>query len=149
MAEYLISLLTQVQLYEHPHHHRQKSQVVLPVIKKFRYSCELYIRINRMFSSPKHNQDIVLSIYKDKRSVFRLKDIALLVGETNFQSLNKKLNYYVTTGKLLNPRKGVSGKLKTGNGSESLQVYFEKVVIDVLIFSGGFSSTLFYYHPAL
>ena len=33
-----------------------------------------------------------------------------LVGETNFQSLNKKLNYYVRTGKLQNPRKGIYTK---------------------------------------
>jgi len=63
-----------------------------------------------MYSSQRLNQDIVLSVYKEKRSVFRLKDIALLVGETNFQSLNKKLNYYVLTGKLLNPRKGIYAK---------------------------------------
>ena len=63
-----------------------------------------------MYSSQSLNQDIVLSVYKEKRSVFRLKDIALLVGETNFQSLNKKLNYYVLTGKLLNPRKGIYAK---------------------------------------
>jgi hypothetical protein len=63
-----------------------------------------------MYRSQNIQQDIILSIYRDKRSVYRLKDIALLVGETNFQSLNKKLNYYVFTGKLLNPRKGVYAK---------------------------------------
>lgn len=51
-----------------------------------------------------------MSIYKDKRSVFRLNDIAMLVGETDFQSINKKLNYYVRTGKLANPRKGIYAK---------------------------------------
>lgn len=63
-----------------------------------------------MFSSQISNQDILISVYKDKRSVFRLNDIALLVGETNFQSLNKKLNYYVRRGKLDNPRKGIYTK---------------------------------------
>ena len=63
-----------------------------------------------MFSSQISDQDILLSVYKEKRSVFRLKDIALLVGETNFQSINKKLNYYVKTGKLANPRKGIYAK---------------------------------------
>lgn len=63
-----------------------------------------------MYSSRNNNRDIVLSIYQDKRSVYRLKDIALLVGETDFQSLNKKLNYYVLSGKLLNPRKGIYTK---------------------------------------
>ena len=63
-----------------------------------------------MFSSQISNQDILISVYKDERSVFRLNDIALLVGETNFQSLNKKLNYYVRRGKLDNPRKGIYTK---------------------------------------
>ncbi len=63
-----------------------------------------------MYSSRKVNQDIVFTVYKDIRTVFRLNDIALLVGETSFQSLNKKLNYYVRTGKLMNPRKGIYTK---------------------------------------
>lgn len=63
-----------------------------------------------MYSSRNSNQNIVLSIYKDNRTVFRLNDISLLAGETNFQSLNKKLNYYVRTGKLLNPRRGIYAK---------------------------------------
>ena len=63
-----------------------------------------------MFSSPKTKIDIVLAIYKESRTVFRLKDIAILVGEKSFQSLNKKLNYYVQTGKLENPRKGIYAK---------------------------------------
>jgi hypothetical protein len=63
-----------------------------------------------MFSSQKIDRDVVLSIYKDNRTVFRLNDIALLVGETNFQSLNKRLNYYVHSGKLQNPRKGIYAK---------------------------------------
>lgn len=54
--------------------------------------------------------NIILSIYKDKRSVFRLIDIAQMTGETNFISLNKKLNYYVRTGKIMNPRKGIYTK---------------------------------------
>ena len=63
-----------------------------------------------MFSLPKTKIDIVLAIYKESRTVFRLKDIAILAGEESFQSLNKKLNYYVQTGKLENPRKGIYAK---------------------------------------
>jgi len=63
-----------------------------------------------MSSSQNINQGVVLTIYQDIRTVFRLNDIAQLVGETNFQSLNKKLNYYVRTGKLQNPRKGIYTK---------------------------------------
>ena len=63
-----------------------------------------------MLSSQKQEKDIIFAIYKEIRSVFRLNDIAMLVSESNFQSLNKKLNYYVHTGKLLNPRKGIYSK---------------------------------------
>lgn len=60
-----------------------------------------------MSGSQNKQNDIVLSIYQDIRTVFRLNDIALLVGETSFQALNQKLNYHVRTGKLMNPRKGI------------------------------------------
>lgn len=63
-----------------------------------------------MFSSQNIKNNIIFAVYKDIRTVFRLNDVALLVGETNFQSLNKKLNYYVRTGKLQNPRKGIYTK---------------------------------------
>jgi hypothetical protein len=45
-------------------------------------------------------------------------NIALLVGETNFESLNRKLNYYVHKGKLENPRKGIYAK--PGYSSEEI-----------------------------
>jgi len=63
-----------------------------------------------MISSRFKTENVALAIYNDARTVFRLKDVALLVGESNFQSLNKKLNYYVRTGKLLNPRRGIYSK---------------------------------------
>ncbi len=53
---------------------------------------------------------MIFAIYQDTRTVFRLIDIALLTSETNFQTLNRKLNYYVKTGKLNNPRKGIYTK---------------------------------------
>lgn len=63
-----------------------------------------------MFSSRIMKNNILLTLYQNDRTVFRLKDIALLTGETNFQNLNNKLNYYVRTGKLENPRKGIYTK---------------------------------------
>ena len=63
-----------------------------------------------MNNSQNKRNDVILSIYKDSKTVFRLKDIALLTGESDFQSLNKKLNYSVRTGKLQNPRKGIYTK---------------------------------------
>jgi hypothetical protein len=63
-----------------------------------------------MLSSQNNKPDIILAIYSDNRTVFRLKDVAMLTGETRLQSLNKKLNYHVKTGKLQNPRKGIYTK---------------------------------------
>ena len=60
-----------------------------------------------MNSSRNTDNDILLAIYKEPVSVYRLKDIAILVNETDFNSLNGKLNYDVRSGKLLNPRKGI------------------------------------------
>jgi hypothetical protein len=51
--------------------------------------------------------DLIYNLYNDTRTVFRLKDVAMLIGETSFNSLNYKLNYYVRTGRLQNPRKGL------------------------------------------
>lgn len=67
--------------------------------------------------------DILFSIYNDVRTVFRLNDVALLVSETNFQSLNKKLNYYVRTGKLQNPRKGIYTKQDFSKEELACSVY--------------------------
>lgn len=63
-----------------------------------------------MFSSQNNEKDLILAIYRENRTVFRLNDIAMLIGVSDFQSLNKKLNYYVRTGKLNNPRKGIYTK---------------------------------------
>ena len=63
-----------------------------------------------MNSSRNTDNDILLAIYKEPVSVYRLKDIVILVNETDFNSLNGKLNYYVRSGKLLNPRKGIYAK---------------------------------------
>jgi hypothetical protein len=63
-----------------------------------------------MFSSQKAKREVLFTIYQSNKSVFRLNEIAMLSGETDFTSLNQKLNYYVRTGKLENPRKGVYAK---------------------------------------
>jgi hypothetical protein len=62
--------------------------------------------------------ELIFAIYRDERRVYNLKDIALLSGESRFASLNQKLNYYVGTGKLLNPRRGIYAK--TGFTPEEL-----------------------------
>lgn len=68
-------------------------------------------------SGSRYNE-IILAVYSDKRSVFTLTDIAMLIGESNFDSINRKLNYYVSTGKLFSPRKGIY--VKKGYNPEEL-----------------------------
>lgn len=54
--------------------------------------------------------DLVLSIYRDQRTVFRMIDIAMLLKETDLSRLCNKLNYYVKSSRIENPRKGIYTK---------------------------------------
>jgi hypothetical protein len=63
-----------------------------------------------MYSSQNNEKDLILAVYRESRSVFRLNDIAMLMGVSDFKSLNKRLNYYVRARKLNNPRKGIYTK---------------------------------------
>jgi len=63
-----------------------------------------------MTGSQLEKTDVLLSIYQNPSSVFRLKDVALLTGIANRQLLSARLNYYVRNGKLQNPRKGIYTK---------------------------------------
>lgn len=63
-----------------------------------------------MFGSQVNKTAIVLSLYMDIRTVFRLIDVAMLTGEMDIQGLSKKLNYYVRKKQLGNPRKGIYTK---------------------------------------
>lgn len=69
------------------------------------------------------NNNVILKVYNDHRTVFRLNDIALLTGESDFQSLNLKLNYYVRTGKLQNLRVGIYTKQKYNREELACSVY--------------------------
>ena len=63
-------------------------------------------------------ENIIFEIYKNSRTVFKINDITLLTGNEKTSALCKILNYYVKTGKLLNPRKGFYAK--EGYKSEEL-----------------------------
>ncbi|MDR0811530.1 MAG: type IV toxin-antitoxin system AbiEi family antitoxin domain-containing protein [Paludibacter sp.] len=54
-------------------------------------------------------KDIIFVIYSDSRTVFRINDIALLLGCVD-GLLYQKLNYFVKQGKLLNIRRGIYAK---------------------------------------
>lgn len=64
------------------------------------------------------NENILFSIYRDSRTVFTLNDIAVLTGGSDFNSLNKKINYQVGQGRLERPRKGIY--VKEGYNPEEL-----------------------------
>lgn len=55
-------------------------------------------------------RDFILEIYKDKRTVFRLSDIAMLFPQEESKYLSDRMGYYVQTGRLLNLRKGIYAK---------------------------------------
>jgi hypothetical protein len=83
-----------------------------------------------MSSSRNSKPDIIMAIYQNNRSVFRLRDIAMLTGETSFDSINKKLNSLVQKGKLLSPRKGIYVK-KNYNKEELACNVFTPVYISL------------------
>ncbi|MDL2303883.1 hypothetical protein LJC72_00895 [Bacteroides sp. OttesenSCG-928-D19] len=55
-------------------------------------------------------KDILFEIYKDKRTIFRLTDVAMLQPQMENTYLSNRLNYYVRTGKLLRLRRGIFAK---------------------------------------
>lgn len=60
--------------------------------------------------SQKPNKEILLTLFREHRTVFRLIDIAMLISESDSGLLRRRLNYFVHKGKLLNPRRGIYAK---------------------------------------
>ena len=52
-------------------------------------------------------KDFIFEIYKDKRSVFSIQEIAMLIEEPDFNRLKQRINYYVKKRKLRNIRRGI------------------------------------------
>lgn len=69
------------------------------------------------------NNDLIFQIYSDKRTVFTLSDIAMLIGETNYNALNQRLFYYVKTNKLYRPRKGIYTKVNFNPSELACRLY--------------------------
>ncbi len=88
-----------------------------------------------------------LTIYGDSRTVFRLRDVALLVGESDFQSLNKKLNYYVRTGKLNRPRKGIYTKKRFDPEELACKIYIPSYISCEYVLQK--SGVVFQYDPTI
>lgn len=53
---------------------------------------------------------MIYKLYSDKRTVFTLQEIAMLVDEPDFNKLKQRINYYVRTNKMKNPRRGIYTK---------------------------------------
>lgn len=54
--------------------------------------------------------DAILDIYRDKRTVFDLSDIAMLLPEVDGNYLSNTMGYYVKTNRLEKLRKGIYAK---------------------------------------
>lgn len=54
--------------------------------------------------------NIIYQILQDSKTVYRINDIAMLSDVEKDAKLAKKLHYYVKTGKLRNPRRGIYTK---------------------------------------
>ena len=53
------------------------------------------------------SKDFIFEIYKNKRTVFSLQEVALVVNEPDLSRLKQRLHYYVNTDKLRNIRRGI------------------------------------------
>jgi hypothetical protein len=68
------------------------------------------MKIATSSSQNKADGNLLVALYRDKRAVFNLADIALLMGEAASQYQSQQMHYYVTKGQILNPRRGLYAK---------------------------------------
>ena len=88
-----------------------------------------------------------MAVYQNKRTVFRLRDIAMLTGETSFESINKKLNSLVQKGKLLNPRKGIYVKIDYNKEELACNLFTPAYIsLEYVLQKAG---VIFQYNPAI
>ena len=100
-----------------------------------------------MNSLQNRKPDIIMAIYQNNRSVFRLRDIAMLTGETSFESINKKLNSLVQKGKLLNPRKGIYVKKDYNKEELACSIFTPAYIsLEYVLQKAG---VIFQYNPAI
>ena len=56
--------------------------------------------------------NLIYTLYSDTRTVYTFQEIAMLLNEPDAQKLKQRINYYVRTNKLKNPRRGIYAKKK-------------------------------------
>lgn len=76
----------------------------------YNYFCDPEAGIIPALSLRMEKKDFILELYKDKRSVFRLSDIAMLFPQAEGKYLSDRMGYYVQTDRLLNLRRGIYAK---------------------------------------
>ncbi|MBU1368331.1 MAG: hypothetical protein KJ754_09205 [Bacteroidetes bacterium] len=69
------------------------------------------------------NSHFIYTLFQDRRSVYRLIDLAMLTGETDREKLGKKLHYYVNKGILQNPHKGIYTKVQFSPKELACRIY--------------------------
>ena len=70
------------------HHNFQRLAILRTLSAE---NCELNIQIFGMYSSQKTSSNILLPIYQEEQTVFRLIDIAMITGETKKQKKKKNI----------------------------------------------------------
>jgi hypothetical protein len=56
------------------------------------------------------SKGLIYKLYSNTKTVFNLQEIAMLLNEPDAQKLKQRLNYYVRTKKIKNPRRGIYAK---------------------------------------
>lgn len=88
----------------------------------------------------KHSKKPIVAIYRSKKTVFSLQEIAILWGETNKGRVINMVNYYIRTGLLHHIRRGIYSKAGVYDRRELATkilvpsyVSFETVLVDAAI----------------
>src|SRR3989338_1358534 len=58
------------------------------------------------------NVNLIFEIYRSPQSVFTLKELAVLIGETDEDRLKSKVNYHIKKGRMIALRRGIYAKEK-------------------------------------
>jgi len=67
--------------------------------------------------------NIILTLYRSGKTVFRLNEIALLTDQNDFVSLNQRVHYLVKKGELSNLRKGIYALNKYSKEELASKIY--------------------------
>lgn len=84
------------------------------------------------------NKSLVQEIYKSNRTVFRLRDIGMLLGAKNEANLKALVNYYVSKGTLRAVRKGIYVKEEFSVEELACRIYTPSYVsMESVLFKAG------------